>query len=362
MASFDDDVVEPKPDVVSAYPHLVMPFALFQVVGWVLSLSQTLGWVGPVAYTIMDSCFPIDIAFCQLMFWGTLHHGPLDDTRLSLICRVAFCVEAAILVSNCAVVYRPAEAADAKASAQVTTMFGHQFDGLPRNFIGYIEGVWWFIVFVPFSAWIGTTTLMVGRRRLVTRTGLASLAEFSTRFTARYVPVFCVQSALSVWAVANTLLAETLDEEVLVSKRNYAIRAVSLVVSQCVGNKAVLFDASGTTIAQFRAGKAPRAVKLGVCLLFVYWVTVAFDFILVYSTSRSDDGILAVHSAIELLGLENYPMMGVWLCAAYQFGMKLGHLVDVEKTEERLRNAEGGAHAFGPTSKVCPAEPELESA
>ena len=116
-----------------------------------------------------------------------------------------------------------------------------------------------------------------------------------------------------------------------------------------------------TALGKFRAGKAPRAVKLGVCLLFVYWATVAFDFILVYSTSRSDDHILAVHGAIELLGLENYPMMGVWLCAAYQFGMKLGHLVDVEKTEERLRNAEGGAHAFGPTSKVCPAEPELES-
>ena len=39
----------------------------------------------------------------------------------------------------------------------------------------------------------------------------------------------------------------------------------------------------------------------------------------------------------ELFGLENVPMMGVWLCAAYQFGLKFGHLRNFDKTEEGLQ-------------------------
>ena len=49
------------------------------------------------------------------------------------------------------------------------------------------------------------------------------------------------------------------------------------------------------------------------------------------------DPILNTHNIIELFGLENFPMMGIWLCAAYQFGLKFGHILgSFEKTEERL--------------------------
>ena len=78
-------------DIVAAYPQLVGPFALFNIMGWTFCLLEVWGAVGGIGYTIMDGTYPIDIAFCQLMFWGTLHYGPIPDGRLALICRVAFC-------------------------------------------------------------------------------------------------------------------------------------------------------------------------------------------------------------------------------------------------------------------------------
>ena len=62
-----------------------------------------------------SSMTPIDIAFCQMMFWGTLHFGPLSDGRLSLVCRLAFLVEAASFVANTLTIWRPLTVDEANA-------------------------------------------------------------------------------------------------------------------------------------------------------------------------------------------------------------------------------------------------------
>ena len=87
-----ESVAAAQGDIVSMYPHLVGPFAVFQIIGWAFSLLEVAGSVGPIGFTIMESTYPVDIAFCQLMFWGTLHFGPISDGRLSMLCRLAFCI------------------------------------------------------------------------------------------------------------------------------------------------------------------------------------------------------------------------------------------------------------------------------
>ena len=82
-------------------------------------------------------------------------------------------------------------------------------------FLGYLQAAWWFIVFVPFAAWIGTTALMVGRRRLISLMPASDLAPFSTRFMRWYIIIFAIQAALMVWAMINTAVAKTAEEEVL---------------------------------------------------------------------------------------------------------------------------------------------------
>ena len=331
-------------DIVAEYPHLVIPFAVFQLIGWCFCMLEVFGAVGPVGYTVMDATYPIDIAFCQLMFWGTLHHGPISDGRLSLVCRVAFCVEAIIIMTTCIAVFRPNAVADALSDGNITSLFGLEFDELPKMFLGYIEAAWWFVVFVPFAAWIGTTTLRVGRRRLVQRLPAAELSPFSTKFIRWYILIFAIQGAISILSIYRVAAAQTEEEKILVSKVNYALRAVSLVFSMIPGVHAIIFTAAGVTHAQFRAGKAPRATYAAATCAVVYAAVVTFDLVLVLVASSSTDPILNVHGVVELFGLENLPMMGVWLCAAYQFGLKFGHIVGkFEKTEERLRQRDGKA-------------------
>ena len=324
-------------DIVSKYPHLVYPFALFQILGWSFCLAEAFGAVGPVGYTIMDGTYPVDIAFCQLMFWGTLHFGPIDDSRLANICRAAFCIEALVLLVSCVTVFRPNAVADALSNGNVTSLFGMEFHGLPRMFLGYIEAAWWFVVFVPFAAWIGSAALMVGRRRLVMHVPPTKLAAFSTRFIRRYILIFAVQGTLWMWSVVNTLRADTVEAQIMAGKINYVLRAVSLVFSMMPGVHAIIFTCAGVSHAQLISGKAPRATKLACVFVVLYIVVVAFDFALVFSAKNSTDPLLNIHSVIELFGLENVPMMGLWLCASYQFGLKFGHLLGkFEQTEARL--------------------------
>ena len=335
-------------DIVSMYPHLVGPFAVFQIIGWAFSLLEVAGSVGPIGFTIMESTYPVDIAFCQLMFWGTLHFGPISDGRLSMLCRLAFCIEAIVFVTSCLAVFRPNAVADAIGNGNTTTVFGMEFDDLPKMFLGYIQAAWWFVVFVPFAAWIGTTALMVGRRRLVQRLPHSELATFSSRFMRWYVLIFALQAGIGIWAMVNTATARTAEDAVLTKKINYALRAVSLFFSMTPGLHAIIFTAAGVSHQTFKSGKAPVATYVAAALVVAYIAVVAFDVAIVFSAQTSTDAILGVHGVIELFGLENVPMMGVWLCAAYQFGLKFGHLRNFDKTEERLdakrqAGAKGGA-------------------
>ena len=338
MSAKGDVSAEPtRGDIVAEYPYLVGPFAIFQIIGWGFCLAEVFGWVGAVGYTVMDGTYPVDIAFCQLMFWGTLHYGPISDGRLSMVCRIAFCIEAVIIVTTCIAVFRPNAVADAISNGNTTSLFGMEFEGLPKMFLGYIEAVWWFVVFVPFAAWIGTTALMVGRRRLVEHLPAQELNAFSTRFMRWYILIFAVQASISIWSIVNTAVVQTHEDAILSGKINYALRAVSLVFSMLPGIHAIIFTAAGVSHEQVLAGKAPCATYLACVCVVAYIAIVTFDFVLVFMAKSSTDPILNIHGVIELFGLENMPMMGLWLCAAYQFGLKFGHILgNFEKTEERL--------------------------
>ena len=90
--SASDAPAKKRGDIVSEYLYLVIPFACVQAASWTLSLLQTFGIMGRTAWAASDAMTPIDISFCQMMFWGTLHYGPISDSRLQIVCRMAFLV------------------------------------------------------------------------------------------------------------------------------------------------------------------------------------------------------------------------------------------------------------------------------
>ena len=187
-----------------------------------------------------------------------------------------------------------------------------------------------------------------GRRRLVQRLPHSELATFSSRFMRWHVLIFALQAGIGIWAMVNTATARTAEDAVLTKKINYALRAVSLFFSMTPGLHAIIFTAAGVSHQTFKSGKAPVATYVAAALVVAYIAVVAFDVAIVFSAQTSTDAILGVHGVIELFGLENVPMMGVWLCAAYQFGLKFGHLRNFDETEERLdakrqAGAKGGA-------------------
>jgi hypothetical protein len=317
-------------DIVSQYPYLVGPFAALQIIGWLLALLELGHVVGPVGYAAQDALFPIDIAFCQMMFWGTLHHGPISDGRLALICRIAFVVEGIVVVTSSLAIFRPTSVADALAALNGTSVFD-----LPSLTFNYALGAFWFVVFVPFSAYVGTTVLQVGRRRLIENTPETSLAPFSSNFLRFYVIILALQLTIVGVTVALTAGAEGVEAEVLQSKLNYALRALSLVLAQLLGWKAIIFNAAGHTLSEFWAGRAPKTTYAAVLCAVLYVAMVLADLISLAIANDSTDPILIYHT-VYAVGLENVPMFGVWLCAAPAFDITIiEFFLPVSTTEKR---------------------------
>ena len=111
------------------------------------------------------------------------------------------------------------------------------------------------------------------------------------------------------------------------------------------GLHAIIFTAAGVSHQTFKSGKAPVATYVAAALVVAYIAVVAFDVAIVFSAQTSTDAILGVHGVIELFGLGNVPMMGVWLCAAYQFGSSLG--ISATLTRPRSASMRSGRQAQG---------------
>ena len=346
-------VDEARGDIVSEYKWLVLPFLIFNTTSWILAILEIAGVVGPAAYAAMDALYPVDISFCQMMFWGTLHYGPIKDDRLAIVCRIAFIIEAACYVVRNVVIFQPATIQDAISYANSSSV------GSPKCatlHFSYLRAA--FSSSCLVLRLVGTTCLQIGRRRLLSHVSAPSLSRFSTRFLRGYVVILAIQLAICAvcaWRVAS---ATTLDEEVLATKLNYTLRAVSGICAQILGWKAVVFDASGKSIQQWRSGKGTRLQTAAVMCGTLFVMVVFFDLVLFAFATSSADSILTFHNWLEV-GFENLPMMGLWLCAMVNFGISLQHfhpLRSVDKTEELLERKALGETTLSSqrTSKVSP--------
>ena len=184
-------------DIISEYPLLVLSFVAVQISGWIVGLLELFGVLGSVVgYELMDSLTPLDLAFCQAMFWGTLHHGPIDYGRLALICRVGFVIDGFIFMYSSATKFlptgleTPVEVMRILNASSVAELFA-ELPAWPL-FLHALQVAFWFFIFIPFSAWIGTTTLAVGRLRLLQRVTAAAtfpqpLRESSERRSRTHV-------------------------------------------------------------------------------------------------------------------------------------------------------------------------------
>ena len=257
---------KPVHDIVSEYPYLVMPFVLLQLVSWTLALCQAAGIVGHAAWATTELLGPIDLSLCQMMFWGTLHHGPSNDGRLSVICRCAFLIEAVVYLVNFVTVYRPTSLGEAVAALNVTAVA----DDASRMVLGYVNAGLWFTIWAVFSAWIGVLALQFGRRRLLEQVGADSRAAFSDRLLRVYAFVLAVQGGLVVWAAAQAATAQSPEARVFASKVATALQSLSICAGHLYGFKVVLFNASGSTFAQLRAGQAAGLVCAAVCVAVLY--------------------------------------------------------------------------------------------
>lgn len=327
-------------DIVSEYKWLVLPFLAFNITSWVLTLLELAGIVGQAAYATMDLLYPVDISFCQMMFWGTLHYGPLNDGRLSLVCRIAFIIEAACYVVRNIVIFQPATLEDALAYLN-TTAIGEPSVPSLSLIMGVLRAVFFFIVFGPFAAWIGTTCLQIGRRRLLANVPPAQLSSFSTSFLSKYVGVLLVQLGLCSLCTYLAATAGTPEDEVYANKINYTLRAVSGVCAQIFGWKAVIFDASGVSLRQWSQGKGRWLQTAAVACALIFVCVIAVDLTLFAFAVNSSDPILTFHNYLEV-GFENAPMMGIWLFALINFGISLQHLNprrSLDGTDEKFLEA-----------------------
>ena len=326
-------------DVVSKYPYLVLPFILFQIASWVLSGLQVANVLtGRWPWAASSSMTPIDIAFCQMMFWGTLHFGPLSDGRLSLVCRLAFLVEAASFVANTLTIWRPLTVDEANAGE--TTPF--DADQVERMIVAYVHTGVWLFVWAIFSAWIGTTALQVGRRRLLARVGADALPAFSSRLLRAYAVVLAVQVANVGWATWRSweAHASSVEAEVYTRKVDYVSTSVSMCLAQLYGLKVVIFDASGTTVAQAARGRGGWRLYVACFFVVVYVLLVVADSVLVAIAADSSDPLLFVPDLVQKYLLDNVPYVLAWFAAMANFGLSIHHFVpwrSVDATEEMLK-------------------------
>jgi len=263
----------------------------------------------------------------------------LVATGLSLICRVAFVIEAACYVIRNFVIFHAFTIEDALDFANETVSSGASAGVPPLSMnMGILRASLYFVVFGPFAAWVGTSCLQVGRRRLLANVSAAELPAFSTRFLRGYVLVLAAQLGLCALSTVLTATAATAEALLLQTKRNTVLRSASGILAQVLGWKAVIFDASGKTLAMWRAGQGTRLQTAAVVCVFLFIFVVSFDLVLMLCvTATTSPLVLYVHNVIVETGLENGPMMGIWLFALINFGISLMHLhplKDVDTVDE----------------------------
>ena len=331
-------------DIISEYPRLVLAFVSLQVLGWVVGLLSTAGILGPVGYQLLDALTPLDLAFCQAMFWGTLHHGSISYGRLAIVCRIAFLIDAFTFVFSNLTSFSSTglESAVDAAIRNATSIAELLAQPTPWPMILHgARALVWFNVFVPFSAWIGVVTLAVGRIRLLEVTPPSKLQAFSTNLLRAFYLAICIELLLVLSTVIRTLSAETTEELILAERLNYAVKGLSFHLQMLPGWRVTIFNAAGVTVTQFRKGRAPLLTNLAVTFVLAHIAIVLFDLVVCLTAKSSADPIFTFHAWNAFVLFDSIVMMTAFVCAALSYGLRPGHLISIERAEERRRRRLG---------------------
>lgn len=335
MASLEEsnkiDSLGKRGDIVAEYKSIVVPFIVLQIIGWGFCFAEVARAIGPTGNAIVQALTPIDINFCQLLFFGTLHYGLLDDGRLCWVCRIAFVVDGCAMLISGALVFRPSDTQQA-------------IDALDPSYVpnmtqGWIGGAIWFFMYAVFSAWIGVQTLAVSRRRILDGVGEAGLAAFSNKQIKAQLVALAAQAAIGVWMAVQTqtAAAQTAEAQIRAANNDGNLMNVSFMLAQVYSFKILLFDATGARMGDFFRCKGTRASYVAACFVVLYVGIVLFNCAVGLTAPSSTDGLYLLMG--ELTGtyqLQNTAMVCIWIATANNFGMTLSHFRNVQVAEDKL--------------------------
>jgi len=346
-------------DIVSYYPKLVGFFVLLQLIGWSCTLIESFGGLDNslVLFVFGDMTFALDISMCQVMFYGTLHRGPVSDDRLKWVCRVAFVVDGFCYLARAFTSFRPRSVADFFALRNATALGAMpDIDVMLRS--GMQAGVIYFVALAFFSNIVGVAFLSVSRLRVVEWMPRSALPAFSDLGTRVYLSLIGVQLLLVVAMVAYALGADPNDAEqvVRVTKTTDAAKNWSTAIGQVYAFYTLIFLTTGQTargLLRCESGKNGRKWAIhkaaAIAITILWQVLCLLFFVLALVAGSTTDGFAFNDLAMGQLNLHNLTQFTVWFIVMHDFEFNTTHLRSVDRGEtrrERIRR----------TTRMCDAD------
>ena len=327
----------PAGDILSIYPKVVATFVVMRLTCWIVLFLEVSGVVGPVGYAIVQAGSAMEITYCQLMFFGTLHRGLVSSNRLEWICRVTFVVDGVALLVRGFTVFRPDTVVELLQAENATA------NGLAVDMAGSIQGgIIWFVAMALFSMWIGVQLLAVSRIRIHSHT--ESLSDFSTRNTRIYCAALVVQLLLGVLLVVYTLSNDaTPEQKVRARKTVNAVVSFSMAIGQAYTFKMFIFNSGGQTISGYLRGDVGANGRKGtihktvaIVLTLCWFGVVTLGAIFALAATSTTDGFEYQTLAMDTLQLQIVFQFSPWAVFCHDMGMNRTHLCNVAKGEERF--------------------------
>lgn len=332
-------------DIVSMYPKVVGFFVFLQLCGWVCTLFE----VGNpsdslVAFTTGEMLFALDISLCQVMFYGTLHNGPVSDERLKWICRVAFVVDGVVLLVRGLRVFRPTSVANYELGLNMT------LQGLPLDFelafsSGLKNGTIYFLALAGFSNILGVAFLSVSRLRIVEWTPKSELRALAETAMKAFALTIGVQVLLGAAMVIHVASLDRTDAEQIVraTKLTEACKNFSTAAGQITGYYFIIFGSCGQTISGFLKGEVARNGRKGTwhkvvaIAIFFAWQTLCLVFVLLALLAESTTrGFDFNDLAMGTLSMHNGTQFTIWFVCMHDFEFTTTHMRSMEKGEARV--------------------------
>jgi len=329
-------------DIVSVYPKIVGTFVLMRIVCWtILILEMCKVDMHGIDSAIVETSSAMEICYCQLMFYGTLHYGLISSARLENICRVAFFLDGTALLVKGFTVFSADTVEDLIAGMNATAM------GVAQDMSSSIQGgIIWFGAMAIYSMWVGVQMLAVSRVRIFDYVPRERLAAFSDRNTKIYAVSLAIQvligGALVVYACVND---ESPEAEVRFSKTIVAVTQLSFAIGQAYTFKMLIFDTCGQTIRGWLRGEPgmdgrrnPIHKAVAVTLTFLWMIVVVLATIFALIANSTTDGFEYQTLAMGTMQLHNAFQFSAWAVFCHDMGMNRTHLFKgLEKGEERFK-------------------------